>query len=345
MNLLRTFLQLSDLHFGRIDSRTGDSDDYSLALKLEWLDGLLGHSYDALTKIEDLYCSLRDEQLGLIFTGDLTRVGAEDEYAAGRSFMGSDLPPTRGKSLGLGLSDWIKLAVPGNHDHWPGKPLIGSPLPCLSETYRPMPFVEEPILLPTGHRLQFLGIDTDADVCPYGLQRIFARGAFLSQLKQLETLPAPSDGLIRVLIMHHSGALVNQLSCCMAQSSRSALLDLASAKGITMMLCGHTHVARIAVIPLSSGVSLVESCCGASARRTVLPMDVTVLGQRPVNRRLIPNSVILHQLFEEHGAIIWETKVLVESCRGFVVPKASHSALFRRLVFPRVAPMAFYSCS
>ena len=342
MEVLRTFLHISDLHIGRIDPSTGSSINSAAALRFPWLDGLLGHSYDALCKLEEFYFSIGGEEVGLIVTGDLTSCGAEDEYEAARDYLGADLKANRGHSLGLHATRWTQLAIPGNHDHWPGHPIIGAPLTCLNETFRRTPFIDDPVRLDTGHEIQFLGIDTDADVSPTGHRRIAASGAFLSELKALESdLPPARKHQIRVLLMHHSSCFTHGILCRMASSSRSALYDLMATKAIRLLLCGHTHVPNLKRFPIyhlgKEMMKAVEACCGSTSILTTLPMDTTLLGLRPTRRKWIPNSVIVHTLLAApNRELHWRMQVFVETAYGFETPTGNPKECSEVVIFPAV---------
>jgi len=173
---------------------------------LPWFDGLLGHSYDSLAKLDKLFRRLlKEEDAKLIFTGDLTSMGHPDEFVLGESFLEGDLTPPYGNFIGLQCPDWRTRSVSGNHDHWPGSPVFGLPGDALYKAFRFCPFMTPLIDLPTGHKLRFAGIDTDGDVNPMGLCRLLARGAFLGQLAELDkTMPPPEPSEIRALVLHHS---------------------------------------------------------------------------------------------------------------------------------------------
>jgi len=296
-------------------------------------DGLLGHSFHALVKLERFYAQIAKEDPFLVVTGDITACGNKDEYTAANSFLGSELHLPNGSSVGLGRPDWNRLAVSGNHDNWPGTPTIfGGPTICKSKVYRPMPYYQVAwpsanpaavLQLPNGYSLSFLGIDTDADVDPRGLyDRPFARGAFQSQLAKLAPeLPVPKEKEIRVLLLHHSTQYTSRSPALqIAKDRKAALYDFAAKHNIRIFLCGHTHVPKLTEFPVSylgEDYPVFEACCGATTRRTDLPPDAADwLGSYP-RWKFLPNSLMIHRLLGDGMRLLWQTKVYIEKRTGF----------------------------
>src|SRR5262249_11937629 len=146
---IATLLHVSDLHCGPVDPKTMDSRIPALWQKLPWFDGLFGHSYHAMVKLERFHDrTLADEAPVLLVTGDITACGSEDEYSTAHVFLSGELTPPKGNHIGLRTGDWNRLAVSGNHDNWPGSPTIwGSCLTCKSEVFRKMPYFEPRVLI------------------------------------------------------------------------------------------------------------------------------------------------------------------------------------------------------
>lgn len=336
-----TFLQLSDLHIG--SSGGGDAEVLRPWAALPWFDGLLGHSYDSLAKLDALFQRLREtEDAGLIITGDITSMGAPEEFGYARKFLAYDLTPPYGNFVGLRYPAWKDLAIPGNHDHWPGRPVFGDPLPDFLRAFKTCPRITPRLTFDTGHSLRIAALDSDADVGPRGLRRIFARGAFLSQLVALDKfLPPPDVGEIRVLLIHHS-ILWKGITLSIGGASRSALIEFAQKKGFSMFLCGHTHLPKLSKVPLPTGAMgrvpdmIFNACCGSSARITTLPFDLTVLGQRITRPAWLPNSVLVHRLSTFEDGISWDIRTLFETCHGYeelsgVPPEMCTARLFYRV--------------
>src|SRR5436190_17533355 len=117
---LATFLHVSDLHIG-LPGDSGDARARDIWKHCRWLDGLLGHEFQALGFLSRLMIDLRetDKDVRVIATGDLTRVGHPDEFDLADSFLGKTLSLGNG-TAGLGDPTWKERAVCGNHDRWPG---------------------------------------------------------------------------------------------------------------------------------------------------------------------------------------------------------------------------------
>jgi hypothetical protein len=199
-------VHISDLHLGRTGKSGFDARAPKLWAKWKHFDGLLGHSYLSLVRLGQLFSRLRaEENAVLVIAGDLTTVGNSDEYATAQDYLGNVLKPPKGNYLGLKYAKWKDFCIPGNHDHWPGAPIIIGPINGdLSKTFGPLP-QQTVVTLSSGNKLQFLRIDSDADISPYGSNRVMARGSFKSQLDKLPlTLGVPEPNEIRVLLLHHS---------------------------------------------------------------------------------------------------------------------------------------------
>jgi len=129
---LLTILQISDLHIGRIDPITGNAAVSNagafLFANFSWFDGVLGHHARGLQELETFYWDLVNagENPLVIATGDLTRNGHSGDFQAANDFLGNfvDLNPPHGNFVGLGYSHWQEYSIPGNHDHWSGRPMI-----------------------------------------------------------------------------------------------------------------------------------------------------------------------------------------------------------------------------
>lgn len=332
--LLATFVQISDLHLGRIDPET-QSSRVPLWLELvPWFDGLRGHQGESLVALERFFSRMQEtESASLIVTGDITSCGSDDEYDTARTFLGADLQPPKGEDLGLRVPDWNERAVPGNHDHWPGQPVIfGGPPPELWSAYRKTPYVLPPFRLRHGFSVRFFGINTDADVHPYPtpldpVGRLLARGSFRSQLAKLDNRfkALQEEKEVRVLLLHHSSryAVPLQPQLKMGSASRRALHGLMAKFGISILLCGHTHIPRLEEFPVQSlGITrqVYEACCGATTILTAFPFDSTsIIGTWP-ERPWIPNSLLVHRILEAKGKLYWNSQVYFETPRGFELP-------------------------
>lgn len=259
---LLTFVHISDLHFG--DPDPGSSNALLGAHAQNWwrihrtFDGYLGHSGIALRHLDQRFGQLkRDEDASLFVTGDLTAVGSVSQFNTATTYLTRSVPLPSGHSVGLSESAALKFAIPGNHDHWPGMTAL-SPIdpvmfghatagllnvfPSLAPQPNSPPFPMSVRSLKPGVDLVILGIDTDAEVGPYGPSRFLARGKFVGQLQSLHTVlnarPAPND--IRVLLLHHSPQN-NATTLGLTKNSRRALDQFVSLNQISVLLTGHMH--------------------------------------------------------------------------------------------------------
>lgn len=324
---LATFVHISDLHFGDIDQVSFDARAPGLWAKHSAFDGLLGHSYNSLQRVEQFFTQMQKaEDAELIVTGDITTVGHTDQFDSAISFLEDILRPPKGNYLGLRVRNWRSKAVPGNHDHWPGHAGIwGNPTSGLFIAFPVMPYIATPIRLPTGHELRFICLDTDADVSPYGTNRFLARGAFTSHLSHLASnLGIPSSKEIRVLCLHHSQEL-RGTALEIDSFSRDSLNDFIVAHDIAVLLCGHVHtpplVKSFNATHLMRTVEYLEARCGTSTQTSTLPHSWrTILGRRPKRPKQMPNSLLVHRLILEGAEIYWDTEVYMERPQGFYKP-------------------------
>lgn len=326
---LQTFLQISDLHIGEIDPLTGDAAISKFSERLfaqfTWLDGVLGHHAPGLKDLAEYFASLVDQGFSplLLVTGDITRIGGEAEYDTADRFLGSqvDLNPPNQNWVGLDAKDWREQAIPGNHDHWSGKPTIwgGPPVafPKYFANFRP-PNVPTICRIPLfdNRALQIARINTDADVSPWGLSRARAVGSFQSQLAALKNRWGRlKNGTIRVLMMHHSwdrrGFLLS-----IDKSTRQALEAFLVATQTRILLTGHTHEPLLkSFIAKHDGESqdVLECRCGTTTQVDDVPLDWRKLvGSFP--RRTWPaNSLLLHRLYREGDRVRWEAQTIVRT--------------------------------
>jgi 3',5'-cyclic AMP phosphodiesterase CpdA len=320
---LLTIVHISDLHLGRIGKTGFDARAPRLWATWKHFDGLLGHSYLSLVRLEQLFSKLRaEEDAMLVITGDLTTVGNSDEYATARAYLGDLLKPPKGNYLGLKYAQWKDSAIPGNHDHWPGAPVIIGPINGdLSKTFGSLPR-QAVVPLHGGINLRFLCIDSDADVSPYGSNRVLARGSFKSQLVKLASkLNVPQPKEVRVLLLHHSYIATGTI-LAINGASKSALHDFILEHDISVLLCGHVHQPPLVevrkVSHLKQSAHFLDGRCGTTSQRSTMPYDwTTVLGERPSDEDHWPNSLLVHRLSEDGGVVSWETEIYLERSDGF----------------------------
>jgi hypothetical protein len=326
---LATFIHISDLHFGLSDPDSFDAR-VPLWVKFPYLDGLLGHSYRSLLNLEVFFAQLqREEQAQLIVTGDLTTVGNEEEFKTADEFLGAILRPPKGNYIGLQQGPWRSMAIPGNHDHWPGYPVIfGRPTAALKRNFPKLPSCHNPpIRLSSGHDLRFLRIDTDANVWEWGSNRFFARGAFTLHLKELASkLSVPGRKEIRVLCLHHSRANT-RFRLGIDHASRSELDDFLVDHDVAVLLCGHMHdpplLESFPVTHLTRSVEVLEARCGTTAQQSPTAGEWRrKLGYRPSMPNHWPNSLIVHRLKTLNNEVLWTSEIYFEGPHGFRKPQS-----------------------
>jgi Calcineurin-like phosphoesterase len=328
--LLKTFIQVSDLHIGDIDPRSGDAKVSAAAgytyQNFTWFDGLLGHQGRALKELEAFCAEFaeREEPFELLVTGDFTRCGAASEIATVQSFLASsvDLNPPNGIFVGLKVGAVPRASITGNHDQWGGLnwPWGGGPLASLGLVPNGMPFV---LMYPlaNGRRLLLAGIDTDADISPRGMKRVLAMGSFQSQLVALEQkLPKSERGDIRVLMAHHSMARAN-VPLRMDAASKAALSAFLGDQGFSILLSGHTHEQLFCTLPVtaSNGTisTLEELTCGSTTQHDQVPYNWRSLVGNLPTRQWPANTLMVHRIMGSPGATTWETQAYVRTSGAF----------------------------
>jgi hypothetical protein len=325
--------------------------------------GLVGHDPKALRHLMYFYRNPRkcDPSAKLLLTGDLTSSAKKSQFDRCVDYIVGLLPPPL-DDLGLNTGPWLKeamgdehadshQAIPGNHDHWPGRWrwfwLLGGPGAILQQWQPRFPFVGPPIPLSgTDVRLRFLSLNSDAAVWPWGPERILARGNFQNQLRELASALSPVVGdpnEIRVLLLHHSlvyeakdddryqaksylgkrwYALTSRLGQLeMNHASRRDLRTLLARCDIPVVLTGHTHsplVRKYHTLSLERRrpVGYLEARCGTTTQVNEVPSKWPSVVR---NRRLDENTLLVHQLYEVEGPkIVWQTHTLQRDPeRGF----------------------------
>jgi 3',5'-cyclic AMP phosphodiesterase CpdA len=328
---LLTILHISDLHIGEIDPANGDALVSAAAQTVfanqPWLDGLLGHHAFGLKELDAFHSQLAaaGEQPLLVVTGDLTRCGNSQEISNAADFLGGflDLQPPSGNLVGLETADWKRRSIPGNHDHWSGRPTIfGGPTREFFNQFPAgsLPWVLGSQQLANGRVLTWIGVNSDADVSPWGPTRLCARGSFASQLRSAAArlgLRQPEE--IRVLLVHHSwhrsGARLS-----MEKASRQAFAQFLRDCDIQIVLTGHIHDPYVDWIPPTapSTSPVLECRCGTTTIVDVVPSTWRNVFRNLPKRRWPPNSLLVHRIYEESEAVRWEVQTFVRvPGRGF----------------------------
>lgn len=284
MPLLKTFVHVSDLHFaGPLQRYLYDP----IAHQVPLFDGLVGHDAGVLPYLQNTYDDLKSKEpdVELIVTGDLTAQGIGTEFDDAVAFLGSK--SSSFPFLGLGAANWLRYAIPGNHDHWPGRlfNILGGPNARVRAEFPAKASITPSKVLPDGRVLVFLLLNGDADVGAYSLDRLFAQGSFVSAVNELRALLAARKAVdeARVLLLHYSAEypgwgplyvpsrsdFVRPLG--IDTSSRKALAALIADEDIKVVLTGHTHepffVGDLAAVLGSPAGAVMEARCGTTTQR------------------------------------------------------------------------------
>jgi hypothetical protein len=333
---LLVVLHISDVHFS--DRLAGDDADQMSSkvppflATFQHLDGLLGHHYKALSALHEFCCDLLDDEFSerlLILSGDVTASGAPAQFDLSDGFIGAASSHSAYK-IGLGWSTWPNWSIPGNHDQWPGNAWpVGKPSPGLRKYFAgSFPAIGQPIPLQNGSSVRFIFVDTDADVGPWSINRVLARGDFVSQLAALDQmLPPIQHNEFRVMVIHHSiAASATQSGNNIVDFPRPdpghrrtleitprTLLVLEHAlvdHDIKVVLCGHLHVARLTRMMASNGNErslILEARCGSTTQVDKYPYKVLQAMNR--SRKLAPNTLIVHEVVENEGLTVWRSQI------------------------------------
>jgi hypothetical protein len=176
------FLQVSDMH---IDDNLYSPGRHFLDAKVQgyikawpwWGKGLLGHHGAGVNALANFYAlDFRGADRETFMTGDFTRNGATKQLGQARDFLNSR---PGGNS--------IRFSICGNHDHWSGVNWpLGSPVINIGAEFA-LPKVVRVPLAGNAPPLQFILINTDAEVPPLSWRRFWARGEFKQELKAAQT--------------------------------------------------------------------------------------------------------------------------------------------------------------
>ena len=330
---LFSILQVSDLHLGT-PLPNGDARLPPALAVLPLMTGQLGHHRIAARELrrfvtDRLAAGVRDT---MVVSGDLTAVGASAEFALARAFLGPG-PSQRQFGVSLGFADWDETSVSGNHDQWPGHGrVIGWPTQGLARTFpNAFPFFRK-IQVDGGVTLTLAMVDSDADVRPVSLSRIFGRGKFESQLAALaQMLPRREDREVRVMVVHHAIADANVPLVAgatpiprraanarwrrleIAPDSLLALEHFVVDHAFQVVMTGHRHRARLTELTASKRTvsrRVLEAQCGATTQRDVYPGHLLWRTQGAFPLPALPaNALILHELVERDGALVWIAEI------------------------------------
>ncbi len=330
---IATFVHISDLHIGDIEFTTGERDRTLDAEAKHWwrycpgADGFLGHSEKAMRALADFMGRVHAEKPGLLVTGDLTAYGSDHQFLIARTYLTGHLPGW----LGLNRPDALDFAIPGNHDHWPGRfgwPGVAwmwgaeskafgimFPTPTASFTITP---------LKNGPRLLIAQIDSDADVGTTGFKRTLAQGSFVSELDALDyELPEPQDGEVRVLLVHHSlhhrDGDMRLLE--IVPRDRQVLEDFLVHHEFDVILTGHCHTPCLVTHVLTSQVGderdVHEFRCGTTLQDDEFHQAQQSDTEHGKEKRPVRNSLLVHRIEQAGRGYQWEAETWVRVGNSF----------------------------
>ena len=251
--------------------------------------------------------------------------------------------------MGLDLgSEGLALSIPGNHDQWPGKRATATQPACMFglnpgdcyATYGPLPWIQAPMRVANADgedgQVLMMAIDTDADVGPRSIERLTARGSFVSQCDELSEMlkqdwPSKPRLQVRVLLMHHSYA-VKDFPLGIRRRSRQALDKLVTEAGIDLILTGHYHEKDYWFPHVIRDRILYEARCGTTTARMDFPAKWAHARQQQARgkRVLPPNAALVHRISVLHDRVVWrmETLLRTKSSGPFERSGAEHTATF-----------------
>lgn len=313
-------MHISDLHVGTVDPLSLNAAN-AWWMRFPILDGYLGHSERALFALDRRFAALKKESAELIITGDLTTCGKDVEFQLFDTYVGAQPSARSLNYMGLRNPGWEKMAIPGNHDHWPGTiAILGSPRGMVYRIFNDLPRVSPLISIGNGYQVRFIWINSDVDVGHRSMHRGLARGGCFSHLEYLETqMPALDEKEIRVLCMHHSPSYRGSgplWSLEIDQKSRNRVSEFIIDHRISVVLCGHLHsppyVHPELAISGARRASFLEARCGSTSQ--IKPSDLLSSVKRKLRSRgLLPrertNTLLVHRVIEDQGSVNWETEI------------------------------------
>lgn len=325
---MATVFHISDLHVGDVDWEGALRGDERLEPAYEdwwrhWslFDGYFGHDHRALTHVVDALIELQFAAANpiVVFTGDLTACGRAPQFLMGATFLGSQVVLEQHNLLGLKQASALTRAVPGNHDGWPGSARILGPRSLAIEAlFGACPRVQR-VPLDGGRTLVFIQIDTEANVAPWGLNRLAARGEFHEQLARAAgLLTGDPEREIRVLVLHHTRLTNARFSERICARTAAALEAFIAEHHVAVLLTGHVHEPLIDARPVDGQARVsLEFCAGTTAQRPEPPRRWRLSERRHAGRSR-HNTLIVHRVAEaDDGSLHWSADVQVHGDDGF----------------------------
>jgi hypothetical protein len=117
----------------------------------------------------------------------------------------------------------------------------------------------------------------------------------------------------------------------MEDAARDALDEFLVACEIPVILSGHVHTPNAGTFTahhptLYLSRTVLEARCGTTTQRDAIPLTwTTPTGQRPSNRSLILNTLLVHRLEQDATGLVWQTQTYRRTPTGFVLPDSKNS--------------------
>lgn len=179
---------------------------------------------------------------------------------------------------------------------------------------------------PTDHHGSTYLINGFEPARPGREHQIEGRGSFRKEIGR-SVVPPASKKEIRALLVHHSTQYRSPNGSGtleMTKNSREALFEWMANNGISVLLCGHTHLPRLAEFKVKIHeltYRFFEACSGATTILTSLPYDATSITLTRSKLSVISNSLLVHRLkLQEEIAgikVLWQTDAYFETPYGF----------------------------
>ncbi|MBP8807703.1 MAG: metallophosphoesterase [Kofleriaceae bacterium] len=343
MRTLATLFHISDLHIGDVDWAGALRADERLEPRYEdwwrhWslFDGYFGHDHRALTHVVDALIELQRSAVNpiVVFTGDLTACGRASQFLMGATFLGSQVVLEQHNLLGLKQPSALVRSVPGNHDCWPGSGRILGPRSLAIESlFGACPRVQR-VPLDGGRALVLIQLDTEANVEPWGLNRLAARGEFHGQLTRAAGLLTGDPAReVRVLVLHHTrltNAWFSERICARTAEELAAFI---ADYHVDVLLTGHVHEPLVGARPVDGQRrASLEFCAGTTAQRPEPPHRWR-LSKRRHARRSRHNTLLVHRVSEaDDGSLHWSADIQARVDDGFAsIAAAGHGDRFKKL--------------
>lgn len=292
-------VHLSDLHFAREPlpriSRVGGvvtTPGFALWGQRPHDPAVLDELYASLLKLRFVHdpnrtgCSEPWHKMILVISGDLTVIGDDSEFANALTALTGRLSVDATKLIDIAsLFDEI-LMVPGNHDHFRGRAVLGavyqtSPSPIHAKYFpmdRQSPAAQLWVRNVTdtqGVSIAIGGVDSTAGPST----TYFAQGTFPAGWDHdLARLFQSTNTSFRVLMTHHSWDAGSSLQGALHRFTPQAeaeLVQFISDNGVDLLLTGHLHAPLVdpGTIERRCGTTL-QSC---SPTKTPCPLGWTFL--------------------------------------------------------------------